>query len=175
MTHARFIDPELQAVYAYLRPGPADGPADTAEAIAAREGLNLAADLAALRRRTARATAPRPRAGREDRRREDRRSLESYAFTMLSRQAPHLRTGQLRPLARAWARLGLWPEEMRAWISAVGVDRAAVVRDCITAGIALSAMDVVLDGVRVKQRLRGGESAFSVLARATGCGRNLSA
>jgi hypothetical protein len=93
---------------------------------------------------------------------------------MLSRQATHLRTAQLRPLARAWAQLGLWPEEMRAWIAAVGVDRASVVRDGITAGIALSAMDVVPDGVRVKQRLRGGEPAFLVMARATSCRRSLS-
>jgi hypothetical protein len=64
---------------------------------------------------------------------------------------------------------------MQGWIGAVGVDRFAVVRDCITAGIALAARDVVLDGVRVKQRLRGGEPAFSVLARAASCGRSLSA
>jgi hypothetical protein len=69
-----------------------------------------------------------------------------------------------RPLARIWAQLGLWPEQTRAWIAAVGVDGAALVRDCIAAGIALSAMDAVLDGVRVKQRLQGGEPALSALA-----------
>ncbi|MFJ6686295.1 hypothetical protein [Streptomyces werraensis] len=174
MTRARFADPELQAVYAYLCPAMADGQANTAEAIAAREGLDLAAALAAVRRRTVRSAGPRSRGGREARRGADRRSLESYAFTLLSRQAPHLRTAQLRPLARDWARLGLWPGEMQVWIGAVGVDRAAVVRDCGTAGIALAAMDVVLDGVCVKQRLRGGEPAFSVLARAASCGRSLS-
>ncbi len=131
--------------------------------------------LAALRRRTTRRTAPQPRVGRRTRRSGDQRSLENYAFTMLSRQAPHLRTPHLRPLAKAWAQLGLWPHEMRAWMGAVGVDHAAVVRDCITAGIALSAMDTVLDGVRVKQRLRGGEPAFSVLARAESRGHILSA
>ncbi|MGX1487746.1 hypothetical protein RKD41_000005 [Streptomyces tendae] len=46
--------------------------------------------------------------------------------------------------------LGLWPEEMQAWIAAVGWTS----RGRITAGIALSTMDVVLDGARVKQRLR---------------------
>jgi hypothetical protein len=168
MARTRFTDPDLQAVYACLNPQEVDGPTDTAEAIAAREGLDLAADLAAVRRRTAGSAAPRPRAG-------GRRSLESLAFTMLSRQARHLRTAQLRPVARDWAQLGLWPEEMQGWIGAVGVDSAAVVRDCGTAGIALAAMDVVLDGVRVKQRLRGGEPAFSVLARAASCGRSLSA
>jgi len=132
-------------------------------------------ELRAVRRRTARSAGPRSRGGREARRGEDRRSLESYAFTMLSRQATHLRTAQLRPLARDWARLRLLPEEMQVWIGPVGVDRYAVVRDCITAGIALAAMDVVLDGIRVKQRLRGGEPAFSVLARAASCGRSLSA
>ncbi|MFF3639082.1 hypothetical protein [Streptomyces sp. NPDC002250] len=65
------------------------------------------------------------------------------------------------------------PEEMRGWIAAVGVDGAAIARDCRTAGIALAAMGVVLDGVRVKHRLRGRESAFSVLARAAACGRSL--
>ncbi|WP_251091394.1 hypothetical protein [Streptomyces sp. Caat 7-52] len=40
-------------------------------------------------------------------------------------------------------------------------------------GITLAAMGVVLDGMRVKHRLRGGESAFSVLARAAACGRSL--
>lgn len=77
----------------------------------------------------------------------------------------------MRTRARAWARVGLWPEEMRAWIAALGVDGAALARDCRTAGIALSAMGVVLDGMRVKHRLRGGEGAFSVLARAAACGR----
>lgn len=86
---------------------------------------------------------------------------------------PHLRTAELRTRARAWARLRLWPEEMQAWIAAVGVDGAAVARDCRTAGITLAAMGVVLDGMRVKHRLRGGESAFSVLARAAACGRSL--
>jgi hypothetical protein len=175
MARIRFTDPALQAVYACLSPQEVDGPADTAEAIAAREGLDLAADLAAVRRRTARSAAPRPGAERAARRGGGRRSLESLAFTMLSRQARHLRTAQLRLLARDWAQLGLWPEEMQGWISAVGVDSAAVVRDCGTAGIALAAMDLVLDGVRVKQRLRGGEPAFSVLARAASCGRSLSA
>jgi hypothetical protein len=42
-------------------------------------------------------------------------------------------------------------------------------------GIALSAMDVVLDGVRVRQRLRDGESVPVVLACAVSCGRSLSA
>ncbi|OKJ68829.1 hypothetical protein AMK31_37430 [Streptomyces sp. TSRI0107] len=56
--------------------GPVDGPADTAEAIAGREGLDLAADLAAVRRRTARSAAPRLRAERAARRGGDRRSLE---------------------------------------------------------------------------------------------------
>jgi hypothetical protein len=64
---------------------------------------------------------------------------------------------------------------MDAWMAAVGVDGAAIAQACLQAGIALSAMDVVLDGVRVRQRLRGGESAPAVLARAAGCGRTLSA
>ncbi|MFD5608383.1 hypothetical protein ACFWI5_35975, partial [Streptomyces sp. NPDC127064] len=50
------------------------------------------------------------------------------------------------------------------------MDGTAVARDCHTAGIALSAVGVVSDGMRVKHRLRGGESAFSVLARAANCG-----
>jgi hypothetical protein len=54
---------------------------------------------------------------------------------MLSRRALHLRTAELRTRARAWAQVGLWPEEMDAWIGAVGVDSAAVARDCQEAGI----------------------------------------
>ncbi|WP_318218967.1 hypothetical protein [Streptomyces sp. SCL15-6] len=106
--------------------------------------------------------------------RAERRTLASHALSVLSRQAPHLRTAELRSRARSWAQLGLWPEEMTAWIDAVGVDGAAIARDCRQAGIALSAMDVVLDGGRVKERLRGGEPAFSVLARAASYGRSLS-
>ncbi|KUN75565.1 hypothetical protein [Streptomyces griseoruber] len=70
--------------------------------------------------------------------------------------------------------MGLWPAETEAWIRAVGVDGAAIARDCRTAGIALSAMNVLLDGMRVKHRLRGGEPAFAVLARAASSGRCLS-
>ncbi|MFF8729530.1 hypothetical protein ACF073_24000 [Streptomyces sp. NPDC015171] len=73
MTRARFTDPELQAIYVFLAPADTGAPTDTAEAIAAREGLDLAADLAAARRRTARAAASRRRSGREGRR-EDRRA-----------------------------------------------------------------------------------------------------
>ncbi|MEU6557398.1 hypothetical protein ABZ915_45360 [Streptomyces sp. NPDC046915] len=171
MTRPRFTDPALQAAYDYLAPADTGAPADTAEAIAAREGLNLAADLAAVRRRTARSAAA---ARQRTARREDRRSLQALAFTMLSRQAVNLRGPELRSRAQAWVRLGLWPQEMEAWIGAVGVDGAAIARDCRTAGIALSAMNVSLDGRRVKERLRGGEPAFSVLARATACGRSLS-
>ncbi|MGW0514992.1 hypothetical protein ACWD1W_38270 [Streptomyces olivaceoviridis] len=108
-----------------------------------------------------------------DDRRDDRRSLESHAFTLLSHQAPHLRPPELRTLARTWARVRLRPEEMQAWIAALGVDGAVITRDCRTVGIALSAMGVVLNGKRVRERLRGGESAFSAMARAAACGRSL--
>ncbi|MFE1453051.1 hypothetical protein [Streptomyces olivaceoviridis] len=79
----------------------------------------------------------------------------------------------MRTLARTWARVGLRPEQMQAWIAALGVDGAVIARDCRTVGIALSAMGVVLDGKRVRERLRGGESAFSAMARAAACGRSL--
>ncbi|MFI1051787.1 hypothetical protein ACH4U3_39755 [Streptomyces griseoruber] len=174
MPRARFTDPELQVVYDCLAPTESGAPADTAETIAAREGLDLAADLAAARRRTARATTSRRRTGSGGRPRDDRRSLEHHAFTLLSRQAPHLRPSVLRARALAWAKVGLWPAETEAWIRAVGVDGAAIARDCRTAGIALSAMNVLLDGLRVKHRLRGGEPAFAVLARAASSGRCLS-
>ncbi|MFB6931267.1 hypothetical protein [Streptomyces chartreusis] len=145
MPDARFIDPDLQAIYTCL-------------------------DLAAVRRRTAR--TPRPRRSGRSRSRDDRRTLESQARTVLRRRAGHLRGEQLRGRARAWAGMGLWPAEMEAWIDAVGVDGAVVASACLQAGIALSVMDVVLDGVRVRQRLRGGESAAAVLARAAACGRS---
>ncbi|MEU7429184.1 hypothetical protein [Streptomyces sp. NPDC040750] len=170
MTRPRFTDPALQAAYDCLAPADTGAPADTAEAIAAREGLNLAADLAAVRRRTARSAPTRQRIPRRD----DSRSLQALAFTLLSRQAVTLRGPELRSRAQAWVRVGLWPQEMEAWIGAVGVDGAAIARDCRTAGIALSAMNVALDGRRVKDRLRGGEPASSVLARAAACGRSLS-
>ncbi|MGX4695050.1 hypothetical protein [Streptomyces sp. JNUCC 63] len=175
MSEPRFTDPELQAIYTSLLPPAAGGPQSSSpEAVAAAEGLDLADDLAAVRRPTARGSATQRRAGRAGRRRQDRRTLESHAFTLLSRQAVHLRPAELRTRARAWAQAGLWPQEMEAWIAAVGVDGAAIARDCRQAGIALSVMDVVLDGVRVKQRLRGGEPALSVQARAASCERPLS-
>ncbi|WP_430378166.1 hypothetical protein [Streptomyces sp. B1-3] len=176
MTHARFTDPDpdLQAVYAYLAPADTSPAADSAEAVAAREGLNLADDLAAVRRRAAR-LAPARRRTDGAARRGGRRSLQAVASTLLSGRAPHLRRAGLQARARAWAQLGLWPDEMEAWISAVGVDGAAIARACLDEGIALTAMDVVLDGGRVKSRLRGGETAASVRARAQRCGRSLSA
>jgi hypothetical protein len=173
MTDARFTDPELQALYALLAPTDTGAPSATAEDIAAREGLDLAADLAAVRRRTARAAASRRRS-EGGRRRENQRAPEDYAFEVLSRRAGHLRRSELRDLARAWTRLGLWPAELEAWVGAVGVNGTAIARSCLTAGIAVSSMDITLDGMRVKQRLRGGEPVFSVLARATACGRSLS-
>ncbi|MEU6071948.1 hypothetical protein ABZ864_47900 [Streptomyces sp. NPDC047082] len=175
MAHTRFTDPELQAIYANLAPAAGSGTESTAEAIAAREGLDLAADLAGVRRRTAASTAPRRRPNRAAGRRDDRRSLESVAFTLLGRRAAHLRPAELRARARAWTRVGLWPHEMDAWIGAVGVDGATIARDCLAVGITLPAMNVIVDGVRVKQRLRGGEPVPAVLARATSCGQTLSA
>ncbi|WP_440581241.1 hypothetical protein [Streptomyces sp. PT19] len=173
MTDARFTDPELQALYALLAPTDTGAPSATAEDIAAREGLDLAADLAAVRRRTARAAASRRRS-EGGHRRENQRAPEDYALEVLSRRAGHLRRSELRDLARAWTRLGLWPAELEAWVGAVGVNGAAIARGCLTAGIAVSSMDIALDGMRVKQRLRGGEPVFSVLARAAACGRSLS-
>ncbi|MFI9772848.1 hypothetical protein ACIHJG_39330 [Streptomyces sp. NPDC052415] len=172
MPRARFTDLELQAVYALLAPTDTGAPSATAEDIAAREGLDLAADLAAVRRRTARA-ASRRRSEGGGRRRENRRAREEFAFEVLSRRAGHLRRSELWALAQAWTRVGLWPAQLGAWVGAVGVNGAAIARDCRTAGIAVSAMDIVLDGMRVKQRLRGGEPVFCVLARATACGRSL--
>ncbi|OFA48237.1 hypothetical protein BEN35_19020 [Streptomyces fradiae] len=171
MSQARFTDPDLQAIYTYLAP-PATGRAQaaSAEAVAIREGLELAADLAAVQRRAARTPADRQRANRSG-----RRSVESQAAMMLSRRAEHLRGDQLRARARTWTRVGLWPAEMEAWIGVMGVDGAAIASACREAGITLPAMEVVLDGVRVRQRLRGGESVASVLARATSSGRSLSA
>ncbi|CAK7286402.1 hypothetical protein SGPA1_40662 [Streptomyces misionensis JCM 4497] len=120
-----------------------------AEAIASHEGLSL--DVAEVRRRTTRAAATRRRADRSGRRRGDGPSLETYAFTLLSRQAPNLPATELRPRPRprAWARVGLRPQEMQAWIAALGVAGAAVARPCRTADIALAAMGVVLDGMRI--------------------------
>lgn len=169
MPDARFTDPALQAIYTYL--APAAGAPDrvaSAEAIAAHEGLDLAGDLAAVRRRTARTHRSSRSRGRDD-----RRTRESQALTVLRRRAGHLRGEQLRGRAQAWARMGLWPTALDAWIDALGVDGAAVASACLKAGITLSAMDTVLDGARVKQRLRGGESVTAVLARAAACGRSL--
>lgn len=173
MPRTLFTDPALQAVYDCLAPAESSPPADTAEAIAAREGLDLATELAAARRRAAGTTVS-PRQTDRRSRRDDQRSLEGHALTVLSRVAKHRRSSELRALARAWAGTKLWPVEMEAWILAVGVDGPAIARNCRTAGIALSAMNVSMDGVRVKHHLRGGEPAFAVLARATGSGHRLS-
>ncbi|MFE0908359.1 hypothetical protein ACFW3Y_34685 [Streptomyces rochei] len=173
MTDVRFTAPELQALYALLAPTDTVAPRAPLLKTSPPPRAWTWADLAAVRRHTARAAASRRRSEGE-RRRENQRAPEDYAFEVLSRRAGHLRRSERRDLARAWTRLGLWPAELETWVGALGVNGAAIAQGCLTAGIAVSSMDIALDGMRVKQRLRGGEPVFSVLARATACGRSLS-
>lgn len=149
-------------------------PADTAEAVAAREGLDLADDLATVLRHTARAAAGRRRTEQSARRRGDGRSLKSYAFTLLSRQAPHPRTSEHRGAGRGpgpgsvcgtrRCRRGSQPSA-----STVPPSPGTAARQASPCPRWASSWN----GMRVKHRLRGGESAFSVLARTAACGRSL--
>ncbi|MFD3422139.1 hypothetical protein [Streptomyces decoyicus] len=165
MSAAHYTDPELQAVYDYLAPAGKQR-AVSAEAIAAHEGLDLTAELAAVRRRR---PLPRPRP-LPPRRRPDSRALQDRVAGILRARAPRMRASALRAQAAAWADLRMWPHETEAWIEALGSDGAATAAACRRLGIGLPAMDIVLDGQSAARRLRGGETATAVHARAAALG-----
>ncbi|MFJ8677334.1 hypothetical protein [Streptomyces sp. NPDC093589] len=167
MSNARYTDPELQALYDYL--APTEQPrAVSAEAIAAREGLNLAAELAALRRRPA-SPARQLRQVRTGAYR-GQRALQDHVFSLLRARATRVRPAVLRAQAASWAELRIWPHEAEAWIAALGADGAANASACLRVGIGLPAMDIVLDGQSIARRLRGGETPTAVHARAAALG-----
>ncbi|MEW2434394.1 hypothetical protein AB0952_09460 [Streptomyces caniferus] len=167
MSPARYTDPELQAIYDYL--APAEQPrAASAEAIAAREGLDLGAELASVRRHPV--PAPRPaRTGR----RHNLRALQDHIYGVLRARAPRMRPSVLRAQAAAWAELRMWPHETEAWIKALGAEGAATAAACRRLHIALPALDIVLDGQTTARRLRGGETPTAVHARAAALGITL--
>ncbi|MGW3660332.1 hypothetical protein ACWD6R_33900 [Streptomyces sp. NPDC005151] len=149
MPAARFNDPELQAIYDYFAPVEEPSAAST-ETLAAREGLDLAADLAAVRRRM-----PSPSRPTHPGRRTDRRSLQDHIFGILRARAPRMRAVVVRAQAAAWADLRMWPHETEAWIRALGADGATIAAAC-------RRLDIGLAAVTPPPRERGGFSLCRV-------------
>ncbi|MEJ8653727.1 hypothetical protein WKI65_38195 [Streptomyces sp. MS1.AVA.3] len=168
MPPARFTDPELQALYDYLAPAQRTRTAGaaSAEAIAAREGLNLTTELAALRR-------PAPARPAHTPRHQTRPAQHSHVLALLRAHAPRMRATTLQTKAAAWAQLRMCPHETGAWIKALGVDGAATAAACRRLGIGLPAMDITLDGQTAARRLRGGETPTAIHARAATLGITL--
>ncbi|MGP4004646.1 hypothetical protein [Streptomyces sp. 8N706] len=172
----RFQDPELQAVLNFLRsagpparvPSPVamSTPDGDAVAVAEREGLDLGPALA---RRAGQSRAQHSAGSPGGRRRPvrpSRATLGEVAERAIREGMPRVRRSDVAVQVRAWARLGLWPQELTAWIRALGKDGAAVAAQCLREGVTLAALEVRLDGVQVRRRLRGGETLDALLAHA---------
>ncbi|GAA2984745.1 hypothetical protein GCM10010519_18980 [Streptomyces lactacystinicus] len=177
-------DPDAARIYAFLlgkqtapvppqRPTPACmpqyRPATTAEEIARREGLDL--DLTAVRRPSRRAAvrrsgppARRPQAGGSARRAQP--TAEDMILRSVRVCCPSLAPGQAVDVARQWVRSRCSLLELEGWIAALGVHGASVAAACVERGLSVSSLDVVVDGMHVRRRLRAGESVDGVLALA---------
>ncbi|EGX61145.1 MULTISPECIES: hypothetical protein [Streptomyces] len=196
MAEPRFTDPELTAIWNFLRtsPTPVPSPADLArgtrrrtpdaQAIAAREGLDLGPELRrVLRRRPQQTkTEPRPASPTEtapgntpqQRGSAASRAVErSRVMRLIAQLAPGLRHHQLRERTTAWDALKLTAPELETWMRALGVDGAAAARACRALGIGPAALDVVLDGRQVRRRLREGTTVTALLALAAERGIDL--
>lgn len=92
---------------------------------------------------------------------------------LIARLAPGLRHHQLREHTTAWDALKLTAPELETWMRALGVDGAAAARTCRAFGIGPAALDVVLDGRRVRRRLREGTTVTAVPALAAERGIDL--
>jgi hypothetical protein len=174
VTEPHFTDPELTAIWDYLRPSAVPGPspafleraarrrAPDAQAIAAREGLDLGQDLQRItrRRRTAPATAARRREAAP--RAAERARVKQLITELVPRMRPHL----VRERTDAWASLGLTAPELETWMRALGVDGAATVQACRAWDVGPGALEVVLDGRQVRRRLREGTTVTALLALA---------
>ncbi|MFJ3891096.1 hypothetical protein [Streptomyces rubrogriseus] len=191
MTEPRFTDPELTAIWDFLRPAPSPAPAadlaraphrrtPDAQEIAAREGLDLGPELrhALRRRRQPSKTHPRPappaagtsgQAGPAAARAVER----SRVMRRIAQLAPGLRHDQLRERTRAWDALQMTPPELETWMRALGVDGAATVRACRAFSIGHAALDVVLGGRQVRRWLREGMTVTALLALAAERGIDL--
>lgn len=196
MTEPRFTDPELTAIWNFLRPHPTPlrSPADTAratrrrtpdaQAIAAREGLDLGPELRRVLRRHPQPAKAQPRpasptgaATRNTTQQRDpaaARAVErSRVMRLIAQLAPGLRHHQLRERTTAWDALKLTSPELETWMRALGVDGAAAARACRAFGIGPAALDVVLDGRQVRRRLREGMTVTALLALAAERGIDL--
>ncbi|MEV5546436.1 hypothetical protein AB0L35_09860 [Streptomyces sp. NPDC052309] len=198
MDEPRFTDPDLTAIWNFLRPSPPPVPSSTdlaraphrrtpdAQAIAAREGLDLGPELRrVLRRRPQPAkTQPRPTSPTEGTPAPGNtpqqqgpaasRAVErSRVIRLIAQLAPGLRHHQLRERTTAWAALKLTAPELETWMRALGVDGAAAARACRAFGIGPAALDVVLDGRQVRRRLREGATVTALLALAAERGIDL--
>ncbi|MEU6355220.1 hypothetical protein ABZ896_38910 [Streptomyces sp. NPDC047072] len=176
MHEPQFNDPALTAIWHYLRPAPARVPSSPAvprrrtpdaQAIAAREGLDLGPELRRVMRR-GRPTHPVPRPA-------VRAAHRSYVARLVMELAPRLRRDRVRERTDAWTSLGLAPGELDIWMRALGVDGAATVKACRTWNVPASALDVALDGRQVRRHLRDGVTVTAVLALAAERGIALAA
>ncbi|MFF6829048.1 hypothetical protein [Streptomyces longwoodensis] len=184
MTEPHFTDPELTALWTFLRTPPTAGPSPAhlaraarrrtpdAQAIAAREGLDLGPELQrVMRRRRTASTAPRTSTPRRDS--GPRPAEPSQVKRLIATLAPRMRQHLLRERTAAWAALGLTAPELETWMRALGVDGASTVEACRRWGIGPAALDVVLDGRQVRRRLREGTTVTSLLALASERGIDL--
>lgn len=158
----RFDDPELQRILDLLTAGtpvPRASVPDAAE-IARHEGLNLP-EVAGLGRRRPRHHTRSEAAGH----RPARRTLENLAAELIRENMPRASASRIARKAHAWATLGLWPHEMRAWMTAMGVDGAALAQQCLRRGITLATLQQPINGMSFGRRLRGGEGLDALLAQ----------
>ncbi|GGV47586.1 hypothetical protein GCM10010495_76560 [Kitasatospora herbaricolor] len=177
-------DTDAASIYAFLlgrSPAPEPGqaptpacmpqsrPATTAADIARREGLDL--DLSTVRpsprRQTTRPSASRaPGKHERSRSRRPQPSVEDLVVRTVQGCAPGLPRAKALDLARQWIRSGCSLLELEGWIAALGLHSAYAAARCLQLGLSLGSLDVVVDGMHVRRRLRGGESVDSVLALA---------
>ncbi|WP_019061586.1 hypothetical protein [Streptomyces prunicolor] len=174
MYEPRFTDPELTAIWYYLRPVSARMASTSsasavrrrtpdAQAVAAREGLDLGAELErVVRRKRPGSSAPRP-------------ARRSDIGRLIAELAPRLRRDRLRERTDAWMSLGLAPDELDIWMRALGVDGTATASACMRWSITAAALEVVLDGRQVRRYLRDGVTVTAVLALAAERGLDLAA
>ncbi|MFJ1796843.1 hypothetical protein [Kitasatospora griseola] len=144
---------------------PQHRPATTPEEIARREGIDL--DLVALRRPARKAAdraARRPRLG--GRSRQAQPSVEDLVLRAVRACCPSLVPARAVEVARQWVCSGCSLLELEGWMARLGVHGAPVAADCVERGLSVASLDVVVDGMHVRRRLRAGESVDSVLALA---------
>jgi hypothetical protein len=77
--------------------------------------------------------------------------------------------------ARAWSRVPIEVGQLACWVSAFSADGAVGARTWLGHGLDLDRLEILVDDQRARCRIRNGESAESVIARAKECGIDLAA